>query len=196
MATKRQPRKGKKLYKRNGKQVVQSMKHGRPGEYDPHIHDELAHAFLMLGATHEECAHHLKVNMTTYIRWQEEHPSFSKAIYDATIGADELVAKSLYRRALGMKYSERSTKINGEGTGKASKSKEQITTHDKYLAPDVRAMEIWLRNRQRKRWTQVPMDDIPPPPPVIVNNNSIDISKLTDTDLRNLIAIISKGNRS
>lgn len=195
MAKKTNKRSTKTTYIRNGKKIALAMKHGRPGEYDPRIHDKLAYNYLMLGATHEECALRLEIDITTYYKWQVENKSFSKAIFDATTGADELVARSLFHRATGMTYSESVVKVNGDGSGNNKKiTKESVTTSNKHLPPDVRAMEIWLRNRQRKRWTQVPMDEVVPPPPVVINNNSIDISKLTDTDLRNLIAIINKGN--
>lgn len=173
--SKRQPRpKGTKTYKRAGKSVVKSIKHGTPGKYSRGM-NELAKRFMLLGCTEEEVARHLTIDHATLIQWKKDHPSFLKAIIDGGEAADAHIAQTLYHRAKG------DIKVNG-----------------KQIPPDVRALEIWLRNRQRKRWTRPTEDEETPPAPEpivtpIVNINQIDFSKLTTEQLEQLASILAAG---
>lgn len=67
------------------------------------------------------------------------------------LGAEEVddrVERSLYQRAVG--YKTESVKIF-----MPAGAKEPVyATFIENVQPDVRAAEIWLRNRRRDRWTQ------------------------------------------
>ena len=192
--TRKQPTYSKtaRTYLRKGKEVTKSLAHGTPGLYNKKAHDGLAFRFMLLGCTEEEVAKHLGINYTTYNDWKNKHESFAQAIIDGGEDADARVAQSLFERAQGYDYNEET--IRREKDGEVTR-----ITHKKSLPADIRAAEIWLRNRTnaRKRWTKTTEDEeqIPPPPaPMItINNQTIDVTKLSDTALRELIAAVGAG---
>lgn len=192
MPTKRQPRtKQTKTYKRKRKQVVKSLAHGRPGEYNKKAHDVLALDFMLLGLTEEELAQRFGIAHLTLIEWKQKYPSFAKAIKDGGEEADAAVARSLYERAKGYDYNESTIRTDKNGVTR--------TVSKKSLPADIRAAEIWLRNRThaRKRWTKTVEDEEPPPPAaapqITINNQVIDVSKLSDGAIRELIASVKPG---
>lgn len=97
---------------------------GRPTDYKPE-YDDIAHRLCLLGHTNAELAVSFEVHEATVERWMELNPSFYQAVIDGRERADGRVVQALYKRALGT---------------------------DK-IPPDTRACELWLRNRQRKKWT-------------------------------------------
>lgn len=150
---------------------------------------------MLAGFTEEETAIHIGVSYETFINWKKEHESFLQAIIDGGAKADAEVAGSMFERAKGYDYNE--TSIRTEGTGENAKI---ITTvHKKSLPADIRAAEIWLRNRSltRKRWAKTVEDEEPPPPAaapqITINNQVIDVSKLSDGAIRELIASVKPG---
>jgi hypothetical protein len=175
MPYKRKKVKTSATYKRKGKEIIKALAHGRPGEYVAKAHNELAKRFMLLGCTEEEVAVHLGITHHVFIEWKNRYPSFAQAIIDGGEKADARIADTLYKRANG------DIKVNG-----------------KQIAPDVRALEIWLRNRQRKRWTKPTEEEETQQPAVpivtpIVNINQIDFSKLTTEQLEQLATILAAG---
>lgn len=174
MPTKRQPRTKKtKTYKRAGKSVVKSIKHGTPGTYSRGL-NELAKRFTLLGCTEEEVAAHLGISVVTLNEWKKVHPSFAKAIIDGGELADAHVANALYKRATG-----------------------EAVVNGKQIVADVRAQEIWLRNRRRNKWARTTEEEEPPPPAPavvpVVNINQIDFSRYTSEQLEQLAKLIAAG---
>lgn len=186
--SKRQPRtKDTKTYKRGKITVVKAFKHGRPGDYSKAF-DKLAFNFMLLGCTEQRIAEHLGVDYATMIRWKEQHPSFRKAFIDGGEKADAEVAKSMYRMSKGYKANEVTTRKEGKKTS--------VTIVEKNVAPNVRAAEIWLRNRtaSRKNWTRGPEeDDIKPVEQPTININQIDLSTLGEDVIRKLLTTAKPG---
>lgn len=185
--SKRQPRTSTtKTYVRKGITVVKSDTHGTPGKYSRKM-NKLAKAFALLGLPEEDIAKHLEIEVATFIAWKKEHPSFLKALIDGGEKADAYVAKSLYRRALGLTYNETTTRREGRKT--------IITTTEKTVPADIRAAEIWLRNRTaaRKRWSSRPEEDLPPPSTPTININTIDLSSIGEDTIRKLLKSAKPG---
>lgn len=104
-----------------------------------------------LGLTMEELAYCLGVNRTTIYYWREK-PEFSEALDKGKAIADSKVVGSLYRRALGYKYTEVHTEeiiIMVDGKRAPGKKIKKIR---KEVVPDVVAQIFWLKNRQPDKW--------------------------------------------
>jgi len=76
------------------------MTAGAPTKYKP---EELEHItqLCLLGATNDQLAACLGVNVDTIYEWKKVHPEFSEAIKQGGPMADAKVAQSLYKKAVG-----------------------------------------------------------------------------------------------
>lgn len=116
---------------------------GRPSEYVKK-YDRMAYRHCLLGATDKDLAELFEVDVATIYRWKNDHPSFCEAIKKGKDDADQAVAVSLYKRAVG--YSHPDTHISNF-QGEITK-----TPTRKHYPPDTTACIFWLKNRQKKSW--------------------------------------------
>lgn len=117
---------------------------GRPSVYDASF-NEKAFKLCLLGATDKDLADFFGVSEQTLNTWKHNKSGFLESIKAGKDDADANVTKSLYKRAVG--YSHKETKIAthmGEITDRIE--------IEKHYAPDTRACEYWLNNRQRSKW--------------------------------------------
>lgn len=132
---------------------------GRPTDYKTQ-YVEQGFRLALLGATDKEMAGIWQVDESTVNNWKLAHPEFLESINAGKIEADAKVAASLYKRAIGYEYRETTFEKIGEGpeaieVGETGmESIEQDTYRKKVvvkeLAPDVAAINIWLKNRRGK----------------------------------------------
>lgn len=92
---------------------------GRPSQYDPGFHPGIGYRLCCLGLTNINLAFIFEVTEQTVINWLNQHKEFSQSVKQGKAVADSKVIRSLYQRAVG---------------------------NDQCL-PDVKASELWLRNR-------------------------------------------------
>lgn len=121
----------------------------RPSSYKPEYAKQAFHLAL-LGATDVNLAAALGVDVSTVERWKKRYPEFCGALKRGKDEADAMVAKSLYRRALG--YSHDAVKILTVADGANQGSHvEQVPYVERY-PPDTTACIFWLKNRQPEAW--------------------------------------------
>jgi hypothetical protein len=121
----------------------------------------------LMGATDEDVASVMGVNINTISLWKRTHPEFRKAMNDGKVLADSKVAASLFKRATGFWIKEAVVHMyRGEII---------ITPIDKYYPPDSWAANKWLTVRQRTKWAEISK--------IETINTNINITKL---DLSNL----------
>lgn len=134
-------------------------KEGRPTLYQPEYVQRVFHLTL-LGATDKEIAAAFQVNVDTIQEWKKVHPEFSDSINAGKTEADAKVAASLYKIANGYETKEVTFEKIGPGADtlevgdEGMESIEQDTFKKKVvvkeLAPNVAAINIWLKNRRGK----------------------------------------------
>lgn len=124
-------------------------KTGRPSAYRPEYVKQAYHLAL-LGATDADMASALDVNPSTINRWKLDHPDFCASIKRGKEEADGMVAKSLYRRALG--YSHPAVKIITVARGNNGGSDVEQVPYTERYAPDTTAAIFWLKNRRPDLW--------------------------------------------
>jgi len=116
---------------------------GRPSKYKPEF-IKLGAKVAKLGATDAELADIFGCDVSTFYRWQAEHPEFREAIQMAKDEPDDRVERSLYARAVGYSHPDvHISNFQGEVT---------ITPIVKYYPPDTAAAFIWLKNRRGDLW--------------------------------------------
>lgn len=114
------------------------------------------------GWTDQECADFFDLNISHITAWKNRHPEFLIALKNWKESADFLVEKSLFERAMGIKYDEvtyEQTKTGGLAIVKDEEiqnmkhtptMKVKVTT--KFIPPDPTAMIFWLKNRKPSAW--------------------------------------------
>lgn len=116
---------------------------GRPALWDDR-NIVVAIALGKLGATDLEIAQAFDVNVRTVHRWKLAYPEFGEALEIGKELANKRVEESLYKRAVG--YT-----IDVEKIIVAQGKIHRIWTMEHH-PPDVKACEIWLRNRVPEKW--------------------------------------------
>jgi len=132
---------------------------GRPTDYRD-TYPEQAFRLCLLGATDKEMADFWGVDESTVNNWKLAHPEFLESIKAGKLDADTKVAQSLYKRAIGYEYRETTFEKIGEGENTTEVGETGIESIEqdifkkkvviKELAPDVAAINIWLKNRRGK----------------------------------------------
>lgn len=125
-------------------------------KYNALYHDDWAWSLAAMGATNDEIADAIGVSVRTIIRWAKEHESFGKALAEGKGVSDAKVIRSLYQRAIGYEYEEEKRIVEYDKDGNIKPVKVEKTK--KHVPPDVAAQCFWLKNRQRERWQDRPMD--------------------------------------
>lgn len=162
--------------------------HGEPGPgrksaYDESWMPEQAFRLTLLGLNDEQLASAFGIHPGTFYDWKRRHTAFSEAILAGGERADADVAHALYHRAKGVTVVSEKAFKNKEGEVVVAQTKTQ-------LPADVRAAEIWLRNRQRKRWRK---EDEATPPGTIEDPDAVTDAR--DLEDRKLAARIAELER-
>lgn len=121
------------------------MPGGRPTEFEE-SYVEQARKLALLGATDIQIADFFGVSERTIYRWKYDFPEFCQALKIGKEEADDMVVKSLYRRALGFEHD--SVKIF------LPKDAEEpvYAPFREIVPPDTTACIFWLKNRRREEW--------------------------------------------
>jgi len=115
----------------------------RPSKYKSEF-DTQAYKLCLLGATDKQLADFFEVNVDSIHEWKKVHGSFSDSLKRAKETADSLVARSLFKRAVGFKHKD--VKIfQYEGS-------PVIVPFTAYYPPDTTAQIFWLKNRKPEYW--------------------------------------------
>ncbi|MDK1375828.1 MULTISPECIES: hypothetical protein [unclassified Sinorhizobium] len=116
---------------------------GRPALWDCR-NVAVAKTLSELGATDLEIAQAFDANIRTIHRWKLNYPEFRQALDMGKDLADKRVEESLYKRAVGYTIdTEKIIVVDGQV--------HRFETMEHY-PPDVKACEIWLRNRKPENW--------------------------------------------
>ncbi|EJG2229780.1 hypothetical protein BS007_RS17140 [Vibrio parahaemolyticus] len=95
----------------------------------------------LLGARDVELADFFEVHRDTIFHWCKLYPEFAQARKKGKMQADAEVAHCLFQRATGMTLTQQKVTHRGE-----------VVDYQQELPADVRAMEYWLKCRNRDAW--------------------------------------------
>lgn len=145
--------------------------------FEPRRYAQMATHLAMLGATDVEMAEAFGITLATLKYWFAKSWSFNCAVQKGKLEADANVSAALYQRAIG--YEHKAEKIFCNGDGKITRA-----DYMEHHPPDVRAQELWLKNRRPEQW-RTPAESAPPSQPVTNNVNvSVSIEDATRNYLR------------
>jgi len=117
---------------------------GRKTLFRDHMIEE-SQKLAELGFTNEEIADFWGRSRRSLQRWLKKYPEFSHTLKAAKSKADKRIEESLYKRAQGYEYTEKTYEKRG---GKMVLMKE-VT---KEVAASTTAQIFWLKNRRPDLW--------------------------------------------
>ena len=138
-------------------------KDGRPTKYDKKFVAQAYTACQVGGFSEKNLAALFDVSTTTITKWKKLYPEFVASIRQGKDDYDSIeIEKSLGRIAKGFSHNEttkRAYVVKDEdgkevldARGKVKVEMRKVKVVRKMVAPNERAIEFWLRNRNRKRW--------------------------------------------
>lgn len=141
---------------------INSGVRGTPAIYDPIRFPHMANILCKeYGFTNAQMAKVFGVSVKTVNMWMTTHEEFKIA---ARAGRDEFdtvkVENALLKIALGYEFEETTTKATYV-MGKDKEGKDvkvparEVSTTIKQVAPNAKAIQFWLTNRQAERWRNV-----------------------------------------
>jgi len=164
--------------------ITERVKHagGRPSKYDPK-YVEMARNICLLGATDDDLARILDVDVSTVNNWKIEHPEFFESIKNGKEIADAEIASKLYHRASGYSHPEDKIFIHdGESV---------IVPTTKHYPPDATSAIFWLKNRQPAKWRDTQNIEVSGPNggPLLIQA----VSAYSDEDLQLIAEIMERA---
>lgn len=118
----------------------------------------------MLGLTDAQIANAFGVSRRTLGYWKRQYPEFLHTMQAGKVEADAKVAAALFHRATGYSHPEDKFFMH--------RGKVIVKRTEKHYPPDTVAAMVWLRNRQRLKWS---------------DRGEIDFETLTDEQLNTII---------
>lgn len=125
------------------------------------------------GLTMEQIAYNMNINKTTLYKWQKKSDNLINALKVSRDSADRQVENALFKNAIGFHYTEEQLTDDGE-----------VVEVKKYSKPNTTAQIFWLKNRKPDEWRE--KQNVEHEGTV---NQNMNISKLTDEELRKLADI-------
>jgi hypothetical protein len=133
---------------------------GRPTDYKEE-YDRMAYVACSEGGfTEKKLALLFDCNASTIRLWKKAHEGFSTSVQEGKDAFDcDKVETALLKVCKGYRFTEKTKEaqpvimIDAEGKREEIGTELMLTkTVNKVLTPNVRGIEFWLRNRNRKRW--------------------------------------------
>jgi len=123
---------------------------GRPTKYNKALFPKIK-KLIKLGATDKEVAELIDVAESTFNLWKAENKEFSEFLKECKEITDSDMEQSLRKRAMGCTTVERKTIRRYDKDKDSIELFEQSETIKEH-APDTKAIERWLFNRDPDRW--------------------------------------------
>lgn len=98
------------------------------------------------GKTLSEIAKHYGIVRKTFYEWSKKHPEINSALAEGKTAADEKVEMSLYDCCFG--HMEKEITVEQDADGNVIKR----VIKQKYIPPNVVAIQYWLANRTNGKW--------------------------------------------
>ena len=158
---------GRNMYMR-ARTIGAGVIHMAAGKYAEWLDDDnliLIAAWARDGLTFDQIAKNMGISCSTLRDWRSKYPAISVALKKGREITDVEVENSLYKNAIGYKYTEEiafKCKIKEfDERGKIVKEEEivKIVEIKKYAKAETGAAAFWLKNRKPETWRDRRDDD-------------------------------------
>lgn len=122
---------------------------GRDNKYFTHVKPRFEEIKNLVNSLSEDqIAKYLGVGKTSWYSYKKKYQEFNDLIFNSKCIFINNLKNKLYERANGFQYNEKEI-IKEDG-------KEKIKIHEKTALPDVAAINLLLKNIDRKNWSNDP----------------------------------------
>lgn len=127
-------------------------------KYESHVlpRFEEIRTWLEAGLTERQVATNLGVSRSSLETYKHKYPDFLVIIKRGRRALLRELENALVKRALGYEYVEEKTYIKSDGEGADRREVKYVERTKKHMAPDVGALAILLKNKDRENWTDNP----------------------------------------
>ena len=109
------------------------------------------------GLSEEQIAKNMGISRSTLKVWKATYPAISATLKRTKEIVDREVENALYKRAMGFRYTEKTTETRYDQNGDPY-TYERIV--EKEALPDPTSMIFWLKNRKPAQWRDKPAEVI------------------------------------
>lgn len=109
-------------------------------------HADKAYKMALYGLTEDEMVGIMDIPINTWRVWKRNHPELQEALDKGRTLADIEVSHAAYKKAVGFEIDDIHVSVTPSG-------KVVTTPIKKYFPPDMKAIQMWLSNRSKGRWT-------------------------------------------
>lgn len=107
----------------------------------------------ILGLTNVRMAELFDIDVSVFEAWIREHPEFKDAVHRGRDGADEEIALSMRKMAIGYDYTTEHVVVEGTGRGESSAVIMKVKQHQ---PAQQKAAAYWLSKRKADVWGDKP----------------------------------------
>ena len=137
---------------------------GRPNKYDTNVKPRFSEIkeWLEVGATEKEIAENLGVNQKVFCKYKKQYSELNDLVKNGRKKAVQEIKAALFKRATGIKYTEKKTirkqiLLDGEDDEKIPATLVQVETYEKYALPDPTAALMLLKHWDKEQeWSGDP----------------------------------------
>ena len=122
-------------------------KPGPKSTFDPRVAEKV-YNLALYGMTEREMADILGIGIHTWDKWKRDHKVLKEALERGKTAADIEVVKALYKKCTGFEVQDDHIAVTPKG-------QVVVTPSKKYFPPDTKAIQMWLSNRTKGRWTTI-----------------------------------------
>lgn len=108
------------------------------------------------GLSEEQIAKNMGISRSTLKVWKATYPAISATLKRTKEIVDREVENALYKRAMGFRYTEKTTETRYDLNGNPY-TYERIV--EKEVLPDPTSMIFWLKNRRPAVWREKQQDE-------------------------------------
>lgn len=161
-------------------------KPGPKGAYSPAIAKK-AFLLALYGLLEREMAEVLGVRLKTWEDWKSKYPELREQIDRGKFNADCEVVRALYKKAIGFEINSVHVYIDRDGNAREHPVK-------KYFPPDIKAIQMWLSNRTKGRWTTIHHHKVEHSGEIAHRYQDVDLGDFTMDELKVLKKYALKQN--
>ena len=151
---------------------------------------EKVYLMSLYGMTESEMYHVLGIRENTWHKWKRDHTHLREHLEKGKLPADLEVVKSLFKRAVGYEYkdlhwaSKRREIYDANGRIVETKTEPVAIPYKKLMPPDMKAIQMWLSNRSKGRWTTVTHHKVEHSGEIHHKQQQVDLSDFSTNELK------------
>ncbi len=171
---------------------TKQMTRNKPGPKTTYREEigEKAYLMALYGMVEREMCAVLGVGENTWYKWKRDHTHLHENLEKGKLPADLKVTNALFKRAIGYEYkdlhwsSQKKETYGENGQIIHAETKPVAIPYKRHMPPDMKAIQMWLSNRSKGRWTTVTHHKVEHSGEIRHRQEQIDLSDFSTEELK------------